>query len=129
MNIEELRSSVVTLQAEVAELSTIEEITPQQDARLNEALDELEAREAEVAAAETEERRLSEREARLEQVRSAYAANRVTGTPSAPNFIKPTDVYDYDVRSLRDAGEARERVMRVLDDGNVTKHLDEKIRA
>lgn len=129
MTTEELRSQVDALEAEVAELSTIDNITPEQDERLDAALAERKQRKGELAAAEAEEQRIAARDAETAEIRDGLASKKVTGTPSAPNFNRPSDVYDYDVRSLRDAGEARERVMRVLDDSNVTKYLPEQTRA
>lgn len=125
MNTNELRSSVDALRSEIDELASIEDITPEQDARLDAAIDEHKARSAELDKAEAREAAVAA--VRESQVRGQVVAT--AGRPEAPNFIKPVETYDYDVRSLVGASEARDRVMRVLDDGDVTKHLADGVRA
>ena len=67
MNIDELRSTVAELRDEIESLSTAVDITPEQDARLTEALDEFEARTTELAAAEARAERIAR--ARATEVR------------------------------------------------------------
>lgn len=87
MNIDELRSKVAELRDEIETLSTTEDITPEQDERLDAALDEIEARTAELAKAE-------ERAAKIEQVRSVT----VERTPGVPQFMRRTET-DVDYRT------------------------------
>jgi HK97 family phage major capsid protein len=116
MNADELRSKVAELRDEIEQLSTTEDITAEQDARLEEALDELEARKAELDAVE-------ERAARIERARATEV--RRTAGFDAPHVIRKVDTYDYDLRSLKDPTEKRDRVLRVLDDTSLTRHVSD----
>lgn len=78
-NIDELRSAVAALRDEIAELSTLDDITPEQDARLDEALSELDTRTAELNKAE-------ERAARVAAVREAQEAGTVTESRGVDSF-------------------------------------------
>jgi hypothetical protein len=102
MNITELRSAVDVLRSEIDELSTLDEITPEQDVRLDVAIVELDERTAELAKAEA-------RAAKIEEIRAQSAAGSVIADKGAPNFNKPVDVYDYDLRTLRSNSEVRRR--------------------
>lgn len=117
MDISELRSAVAGLRDEIEQLSTIENITDEQDARLSDAIDEFEARKAELDKAEA-------RAAKLEAIRTSPAVEKVAGF-DAPQVIIRKDTYDYDLRSLRSPGELRDRAMRVLDDDAVVRFAPE----
>ena len=98
MKLDELRSSVAALKSEIETLAGIEEINPEQDARLSAALDEFEARKADLEAAEA-------RAARIEAAKSVVT-ERAAGF-DAPQIMKRTET-NVDVRSasrmeIRDA--------------------------
>lgn len=102
--LDELRTAVAGLQADVKRLSAIDDISPEDDAALTTALDEFEARSAELA----------ELEARAKRIEAAQAATteRAAGF-DAPHFMKPTDTA-IDLRSAT-PGELRDAALKVLD--------------
>lgn len=104
MNINELRSKVAALKAEIESLAAIEEITPEDDARLSVSLDEFDARSADLAAAEL-------RAARVDAAKSAVV-ERAVGF-DAPQIMKKTAT-DIDVRSAS-RGEVRDAALKVLE--------------
>ena len=116
MNINELRSKVAALKAEIESLAAVEEITPEDDARLSVTLDEFDARSADLAAAEL-------RAARVEAAKSAVV-ERAVGF-DAPQIMKKTAT-DIDVRSAS-RGEVRDAAMSVLEQnsrGLAARQLD-----
>ena len=116
MKIDELRSKVEALKAEVESLAAIEDITPEDDARLSVTLDELDARSADLAAAEV-------RAARVDAAKS-LVVERAVGY-DAPQIMKKTAT-DIDVRSAS-RGEVRDAAMKVLENnsrGLATRQLD-----
>jgi HK97 family phage major capsid protein len=104
MKIDELRSKVEALKAEVESLAAIENITPEDDARLTVSLDELDARSAELAAAEV-------RAARVDAAKS-LVVERAVGY-DAPQIMKKTAT-DIDVRRAS-RGEIRDAALKVLE--------------
>lgn len=102
--VDELRTKVDALKAEVTELSALEEITPEQDARLDEAIVEYETRAAELA-------KLEDRAAKI----AAIQASPTTAKPGTFNVVVKPDTYDYDLR-MNDPVAKRDAVMRVLED-------------
>jgi HK97 family phage major capsid protein len=123
MKITELRDQVAALKAEIESLAAIEEITPDQDARLTAALDEFEKRNGELSDAEA-------RAARIDAAR-ATITERATGF-DAPQIMKRTET-DIDVRSAS-ATQVRDAAFKLLDDnsrGLATRqadHVDQLLR-
>jgi HK97 family phage major capsid protein len=116
MKIEELRSKVEALKAEVESLAAIENITPEDDARLTVSLDELDARSADLAAAEV-------RAARVDAAK-ALVVERAVGY-DAPQIMKKTAT-DIDVRRAS-RGEVRDAALKVLEQnsrGLAARQLD-----
>lgn len=109
----ELRAKVEELRSEIARLSEIDNITPDDDARLSAALEEFETRKGELDEAEI-------RAARIEAAKSATVERAVGFDP--PQVIKKVGAYDVDLRSAR-GGELRDHARRILDDKKVTHHL------
>ena len=79
----ELRTSVVELRDEAVTLSELEDITPEQDARLDEIVADIEAREAEIGKLEARQAVL-DRAALVEDQPELRA-----GISTAPNFNRP----------------------------------------
>ena len=107
MKITELRSKVEALKAEIESLAAIEDITPEDDARLSAALDEFEARNGELSDAEA-------REARIAAAR-ASVVERAAGF-DAPQIMKRVDT-KVDVRSAT-RGEIRGAALKVLEENS-----------
>jgi HK97 family phage major capsid protein len=120
----EIRARLAELQPEIARLSTIEDITPEDDASLTEHLREF-------GELQTEEQPLVVRE---EAVRSALDATVVrsdgdgaagveAARASFNTIVRPSNDDVYDLRSLRDisedrhAGELRDRALRAIEHG------------
>lgn len=106
MKITELRDQVAALKAEIESLASLEEITLEQDARLNSALDEFEARKGELDQAEA-------RAARIDAARSV-TTERAAGF-DAPQIMKRTET-DIDVRTAS-AMQVRDAAFKLLEDG------------
>lgn len=104
MKITELRDQVAALQAEIESLAAIEEITPDQDARLTAALDEFESRKSDLDAAEA-------RAARVEAAKAAITERGVGF--DAPQIMKRTET-KVDVRNAS-RGEVRDAAMKILE--------------
>lgn len=104
MKLEELRSSVAALKSEIETLAAAEEITEEQDARLSVALDEFEARKAELEASEA-------RLARIEAAK-AVVTERAAGF-DAPQVMKRTET-SVDVRSAS-RGELRDAALKIIE--------------
>jgi HK97 family phage major capsid protein len=104
MKITELRDQVAALQAEIESLAAIEEITPDQDARLTAVLDEFDARKSELDAAEI-------RAARVEAAKAAITERGVGF--DAPQIMKRTET-KVDIRSAS-RGEVRDAAMKILE--------------
>ena len=104
MKLEELRSSVAALKSEIETLAAAEEITEEQDARLSVALDEFEARKAELEATEA-------RLARIEAAK-AVVTERAAGF-DAPQVMKRTET-SVDVRSAS-RGELRDAALKIIE--------------
>lgn len=104
----ELRASVVELRDEAVTLSELEDITPEQDARLDEIVADLEAREGEIGKLEARQAVL-DRAALVEDQPELRA-----GISTAPQFKKATET-DIDVRT---AGipEVRDAARKLLDE-------------
>ena len=116
MKITELRSKVEALKAEIESLAAIEDITPEDDARLSVALDEFEARNGE----------LSEAEARAARIQAAQAVvtERSAGF-DAPQIMKRTAT-DVDVRRAS-RGEIRDAALKIVEQsgkGLAARQLD-----
>lgn len=90
----ELRASIQELRDEIVALSEIEDITPEQDARLTEAVAELPTREAELDTLEA-------RQAVIDRAALAPKHDEGARTFSAPhvNRKSESDLYDFDQRS------------------------------
>ena len=104
MNINELRSKVEALKAEIESLAAIENITPEDDARLSAALDEFEARKGELTDAEV-------RQSRIEAAKSSVV-ERAAGF-DAPQIMRKTET-KIDVRSAS-RGEIRDAALKTLE--------------
>jgi len=104
MKMDELRSKVEALKAEIESLAAIENISADDDARLSAALDEFETGKAELDA----------QEARAKRVESAKASvvERAAGY-DAPQIMKKTAT-DIDVRRAS-RGEIRDAALKVLE--------------
>lgn len=109
----EERDAVAALKTEIVELSELDDITPEQDERLDAAIAELPEREAHVAKLE-ERAAIIERAARQPD-QDAHRAGWIPG--SAPNQINRHDPYDLsDLRYGAPASEVRDRAHAVIDD-------------
>jgi HK97 family phage major capsid protein len=104
MKIEELRSKVAALKAEIESLAAIEDITPEDDARLSSKLDEFDVRNGELTEAEV-------RQARIDAAKSV-SVERAAGF-DAPQIMRKTDTA-IDVRSAS-RGEIRDAALKVLE--------------
>lgn len=105
----ELRSAVSELRDEVDALASIEDITPEDDQRLSDAVAEFEARTAELAEAE-------ERQARIDAVRESRAvAQRSFSDLPNVNVNRSADPYDLDAPLPVTAGEARGRAFDAIE--------------
>ena len=104
MNINELRSKVEALKTEIESLAAIENITPEDDARLSAALDEFEARKGELSDAEV-------RQSRIDAAKSAVV-ERAAGF-DAPQIMRKTETA-IDVRSAS-RGEIRDAALKTLE--------------
>ena len=97
MKLSELRAVVAELRDEAVALSELDDITPEQDERLDAVIAEIEAREVEIAKVEA-------REAVLE--RAAVTAAKVGEQPElradfhAPNFVRKDKATGDDFRSM-----------------------------
>jgi HK97 family phage major capsid protein len=108
----EARDAVAALSEEIRELSEIDEISAEQDARLDEAVAELPAREALVVTLEARQEVIDR--AALAPVQDSTRAG--VGV-SAPNIIKrKADLHDMsDMRYGAPVGEVRDRARAVID--------------
>jgi len=108
----ELRASVQELRDEIVALSEIEDITPEDDARLTEAVAELPTREAEIA-------KLEARQAVIERAALAPKDDDSTRGFSAPTVIRKTDAAS--VLEDRDAsrGQISDAILRSLSERDV----------
>lgn len=104
MNIEEIRSAVEALKAEIETLAAADQLTEEQDARLSAALDEFEGRSSELAAAEARQRRV--------EAAKATVVERSAGF-DAPQIMRRTETA-IDVRSAT-RGEIRDAALKVLE--------------
>jgi len=108
----ELRAAVVELRDEAVALSELDDITPEQDERLDAIVTDIEAREAEIA-------KLEARQAVIER-----AAKAPKGDESTRGFNAPTVIHKTDAQSVlenRDAsrGEISDAILRSLADRDV----------
>ena len=110
--IEELRSAVAALADEITTLSDLDALAPEQDARLDEAIAQHDARHAELV-------KLEERAAKVAAVKAA-----VTSTaPGAPQIMRQVATPDVsEVRRML-PGELRSAALKQLDDKVATDHL------
>lgn len=112
-NLTEARDAVAALKAEIAELGAADEITAEQDERLDAAIAELPEREA--LLVKLEERAAIIERAALQPDHDATRAGWVPG--SAPGQINKRDPYDLsDLRYGAPASEVRDRAHAVIDD-------------
>lgn len=120
MTTEELRSKVQELRSEIENLAAISEINEEDDARLSAALDEFEARKAQLAEAEL-------RSSRIESAR-ATVTERAVGY-DAPQVMRRVET-DVDVRSAS-RGEVRDAALKLLESGRLqarqADHVDRLI--
>lgn len=105
-NIMELREAVDALSAEVSELTELDEITPEQDQRLDDALDELDAARAQLDKAET-------RAARVAKA-LAERTGEAPGVPDPPQFMRRVDA-DVDARTAP-IGEVRDAARKIIEE-------------
>ena len=123
MKITELRDQVAALKAEIESLAALEEITPEQDARLNSALDEFESRRGELDQAEA-------RAARIDSARTSVT-ERAAGF-DAPQVMKRTET-NVDVRTAP-ASQVRDAAFKLLENGSAglaarqADHVDRLLR-
>ena len=104
----ELRTSVEALEAEIRELSALDDITPEQDERLDVALDELDTSRAAVEKAEQREARIADLEARKVVPQSG------DGATAAPQIMRRVETTNVDVGTLS-RSEARSVALKVLE--------------
>lgn len=104
MKLDELRTKVAALQADIARLAAIDDITPEDDALLSANLDEIERANAELAAAEAREARIA--------AAKAIATERSAGF-DAPQVMKRTETA-VDVRSASPL-QVRDAALKILD--------------
>jgi HK97 family phage major capsid protein len=109
---DELRSTVEALEAEIAELAATPEITAEQDARLDEAIADHEARAAELA-------KLDERAAKVAAIQAMDTRTR----PGAPQFMRKVETPATADLSRMLPGELRSAALKQLDDKVATEHL------
>ena len=121
MKLEELRASVQELRDEVKRLSEIEDITPEDDARLTEACDELPVREAELEKAEARAKVIERAAIAPEQpeTRASFSAPQVARKVTAQDVLEDrsatrTQISDAILRSLDE---------RDVDDTAMRRHL------
>ena len=107
--LEELRTRADALDTEVRELAGLDNITDEQDARLDEALTELEEARSAVTAAEERAAKI----ARLTEARDNGQARTEPGV-DAPQHLRRKDDSDIDTRSAS-AGEVRDAAMRAIE--------------
>lgn len=117
MKIEELRSQVASLRDEIEQLAAIENITPEDDARLTAALDEFESRKGELAEVEA-------RAARIDAAK-ASVTERVAGF-DAPQIKKAVET-SVDVR-FASRGEVRDAALKLAESAGLAagqeRHLE-----
>lgn len=116
MKINELRSKVEALKAEIESLAAIEDITPEDDARLTAALDEFDARSAELSEVEARDARVAAAKATIVERAAGY---------DAPQIMKKTST-DIDVRRAT-RGEIRDAALKVVEEkgkGLAARQLD-----
>jgi len=104
MKITELRSKVEALKAEIESLAAIEDITAEDDARLTAALDEFDARSAELSEVEARDARIAAAKATIVERAAGY---------DAPQIMKKTST-DIDVRRAT-RGEIRDAALKVVE--------------
>ena len=121
MKHDELRSKVAELRDEIEQLAAIENITPEDDARLSVALDEFEARKSELAEVEA-------RAARIEAAK-ASVTERAAGF-DAPQ-IKKAVATNVDVRSAS-RGEVRDAALKIAEGARLSpaqeRHFENLIK-
>ena len=108
MKLPELRAAVVELRDEAVALSELDDITPEQDARLDAVVTEIEAREAEIA-------KLEARQAVIERAAKAPKDDETTRGFSVPNVSRKSDPYDLNAPLPVTAGEARGRAFEAIE--------------
>jgi HK97 family phage major capsid protein len=120
MKFEELRSKVTELRDEIETLAAIEDITPEDDARLSIALEEFEARKSELAEVEA-------RQARIDAAKSTVTERSVGF--DAPQVMKKVST-DVDVRSAS-RGEIRDAALKLVEEARLSSrqgdHVDRLI--
>lgn len=120
MKFEELRSKVTELRDEIENLAAIEDITPEDDARLSAALEEFDTRKGELAEAET-------RHARIEAAKSVVT-ERAAGFDT-PQIMKRVSS-DVDVRQAS-RGEIRDAALKIVEEARLSTrqgdHVDRLI--
>jgi HK97 family phage major capsid protein len=116
MKFDELRDKVAQLRDEIETLAALEDITPDDDARLSAALEEFEARKGELAEAES-------RAARIEAAK-ATITERAAGF-DAPQVMKRTST-DVDVRSAT-RGEIRDAALKIVEGARLAPHQENHV--
>lgn len=112
MKLDELRASVSALRDEIKRLSEIDDITPDDDARLTEACDELPTREAELAKAEA-------RQKVIERAAIAPDQPETRADFHAPNVVRKTEAEDVLEDRTASTMQIRDAILRSLDEREV----------
>lgn len=112
--LDEARADVAALSAEIRELAEIDEITAEQDARLDAAVEELAAREADVAKLEARQAVIDRADVQI--VDDGVRAGVVRSAPNQINKRTEDDVFDVsDIRYGAPAAEVRDRGVRAIE--------------
>ena len=98
---DELRNKVAALRDEIEKLAAIDNITPEDDARLDAALEEFEARKAELEASEARAARIA--------AAKAVVTERAVGF-DAPQVIKSAEQVDVRTASRKEMRDAALRI-------------------
>jgi HK97 family phage major capsid protein len=104
MKLDELRSKVASLQAEIQRLAAIDNITPEDDAQLSANLDEIERCSSELAEAEARDARIAAAKALVTERSAGF---------DAPQVLKRTET-GVDVRSASPL-QIRDAALKILD--------------
>lgn len=112
MKLEELRTLVAELRDEAVKLSELEDITPEQDARLDEIVVDIEAREAEIV-------KLEARQAVIERAAVAPKQPETRADFQAPTVIRKTTVEDVLEDRSASSGQIRDALLRSVADRDV----------
>lgn len=115
MNLENLKTEVEELRSEIAELVDIEEISPEQDARLDEAIAEFEAKSGQLAAAE-------ERAAKVAEIRARDDLRALPGWDTGPSFIRKVDT---NVDAAGPIDEVRDAARKIIEESRFVDPADQ----